>query len=104
EPPLLTADQADQVPSGVAVLPLLVSTRMPVPAGRVAVQVAVPQVELLPESKTIELNVPVETYAADVIESATRAGCEPLNDDSAACNCVPAGSVAEIVVFRTPST
>src|SRR5947208_3141507 len=45
-PPLPTAVQADHVPSGVAVLPLLVSTTTPVPAGRVAVQAAVAPVAM----------------------------------------------------------
>ena len=50
-PPLVTADQADQFMPSVE---LLVRMVIAVPAGRLAVQFTVPQVTLLPASKTDE--------------------------------------------------
>src|SRR3954466_10243953 len=97
--------QADQVPSGVAVLPLLVSTTIPVPAGRVAVQVAVPHVATRPASNTLETNVPPDAYESNRTQSAlSDALGEPLNADIAIFIGVPAGAVPFIVSFRTSST
>src|SRR5258708_1701666 len=57
--PLVTADQSDQLPSGVAVLPLRVCTVRVVPAGTVAVQLAAPQVASRVASKTAEVKMPL---------------------------------------------
>src|SRR5262249_44595699 len=78
-PPLATAAHADQLPSGVAVFPLRVSTVMLVPAGKEASQVAVPQVAIRVALKIDDTNVPPDVYESTRIQSACSAGDgEPL--------------------------
>ena len=65
-PPLLTGAHDDHVLSGVAVLPVRVSTTRVVPAGKLAVQLTAPQVTTLPALKTIDRYVPLVAPEASV--------------------------------------
>ena len=89
----------------MAVFPLLVSITMEVPAGSVAVKVAVPQFATRPASNTPETNVPPDVYESKRTQSALRDALgEPLNADMTIFMAVAAGTAPVIVSFRAPST
>src|SRR5947209_368427 len=101
--PAPTADQLDQLPSGVAVLPLLVSISRLVPAGRLAVTFAAPQMATRPASSTEETNVPPDVYEATRTLSTSMAGVA-LVAASPIRRLVTVGIVLEMVSFSAPST
>src|SRR5262245_10761590 len=101
-PPAPTADQADHVPSGVAVLPVLVSMIMLVFAGSVAVHAAAPQFTTRPASNTDDVNIPPEVYEAIRTQSAF-SGWGLFFEESVTFIAVPELMTFAIVFFSTPS-
>src|SRR5438128_5129461 len=95
-PWFVTLVHADQVPSGIAVLPLRTCTVSDVPAGKLAVQLAVPQVTIRPASKTEEINVPL-LWNVPAWAPAANCSSPPAELVTAVPLCVPALKSATLV-------